>query len=134
MLETEATVISGITENDATASVLRAKQIKAMPDQLASNAFALSVGSDRHRPEAEPTAIFTVDGNGREGDVPEEHAVFDRDKRENQCASVTQARDDLRFRLIAMFYSGKCLRRHIGDGRLIALLLSSYQHAAAHNG
>lgn len=61
ILESEAPVIAGISEEYAPGRTLRAQFVETLPNQGASNATALPVGPDRYRSQPEPSVIFAID-------------------------------------------------------------------------
>jgi hypothetical protein len=94
----EATVIAGVTEDDASIGVQIFKAIETGSDERLADASALSVGPDRNRPKAIPSARCAVDRDRREGDMADYVVALHSDEREAQCPGIPQGIDDGGFR------------------------------------
>lgn len=78
--------------------------------------------------------MHTIDCNRRESEVPDHVLLLDCYQRDGKRAGGSQPLDYQVLGVVAVFRTNKSTRCDIGDGRMIALLLLSYDHSATHSG
>jgi hypothetical protein len=128
VLEAKTPIERRITDQDAALRPQATNLLQSFIHECLTNPLPLKTWRDGDRSKSEPLAIFSVDLDRREGDLPDDFFINLGNQRERHGTIGPQTFDDQMFGLVAVWMVGKCGDENFSNRSVVGWCFEADNH------